>query len=163
VGIEIATNGPAFVAAVGLESPTYLGARERSFTNEPTNARENATNEPTDASDVGPDGPTYMNAPTQNSTNEATVACDNVTNEPTLSMPSGESQVQEVRLARRPERRLRTGERGSARAVCSEPRGAGTGWEQARAEPRTPKKASNPPARGREPTTVAGTVTSRYD
>ncbi len=159
---EIATNEPTLAAAVGLESPTYMKATDQNSTNEPTVDREIVTNEPTDsleiamseptvdreivtneptpAADVGLGSPTYMKAIKQDSTNEAAAVSENVTNEATLATSSDGSQVEEVDLARRQERRFATGGRGSA--------GAGLGREEAWQEPRPPENGSNPPARG---------------
>jgi hypothetical protein len=53
---------PKLAAAVGLESPTYVGATEQNATNEATDAREIVPNEPKLAAAVGLESPTSMDA-----------------------------------------------------------------------------------------------------
>ena len=115
-------------------------------TNEPVDC-ENATNRPTDAWETVTNDANAgckivaieLTDAVDGVTDEPTVACENTTNEPTLAAPAESNQIEEIDLAHGQERRFATGGPGSVRA--------GTGWEEARPEPRPPENGSNRPTR----------------
>jgi hypothetical protein len=113
---------------------------------------EIATNERTPVAAVGLESPTNVKGPGQNSTIE-----------PTLAALGYGGQFEEIYLAREQEQCFTTGGRGSARLSSPKSVRAGTGWEEARQdprpqesgtgcqdarqEPRPPENGSSPPAR----------------
>ena len=97
------TNEPT-LAAVGLESPTYMEATKRDTANEATDAFENMTNEATDAREYVTNEATDARENVTNEatdareivTNESTDSCESMTNEPTLAAAVGLTSANSV-------------------------------------------------------------------